>query len=79
MNFKKIISALLSLLIVVASYSNVSAQKVKGYLTIRGTVKIERDNFAISKVKVYVDGSLDKIYDADKTGKFTFNLDLNKI
>ncbi len=78
MNLKRIISALLSVLIVVASYSNVSAQKVKGYLTIRGTVKIERDNFAISKVKVYVDGSLDKIYDADKTGKFTFNLDLNK-
>ena len=78
MKLKRTITALLSILIIVGSFSNLSAQKVKGYLTIRGTVKIERDNFAVSKVKVFVDGSLDKIYDADKTGKFTFNIDLNK-
>ena len=78
MKLKKTISALLSALIVVASFSNLSAQKVKGYLAIKGTVKIEHDNFAISKVKVYVDGVFDKIYDADKTGKFAFNIDLNK-
>ncbi len=65
-------------MLVVASFSNLSAQKVKGYLAIKGTVKIEHDNFAISKVKVYVDGAFDKIYDADKTGKFAFNIDLNK-
>ena len=65
-------------MIVIASLSNVSAQKVKGYLSIKGTVKIEHDNFAVSKVKVFVDGSLDKIYDADKTGRFSFNIDLNK-
>ena len=78
MKLKRTISAVLSVLIVIASLSNVSAQKVKGYLSIRGTVKIEHDNFAVSKVKVFVDGSLDKIYDADKTGRFSFNIDLNK-
>ena len=78
MKLKKTISVLLSVLIIVVSFSNLSAQKVKGYLAIRGTVKIERDNFAISKVKVFVDGSLEKIYDADKAGKFAFNIDLNK-
>ena len=78
MKLKRTISAVLSALIVIASLSNVSAQKVKGYLSIKGTVKIEHDNFAVSKVKVFVDGSLDKIYDADKTGRFSFNIDLNK-
>ena len=78
MKLKRTISAILSMLIVIASLSNVSAQKVKGYLSIKGTIKIEHDNFAVSKVKVFVDGSLDKIYDADKTGRFGFNIDLNK-
>ena len=78
MKLKKTIAALLSALIVTFSFSNLSAQKVKGYLALKGTVKIEHDNFAISKVKVFVDGALEKIYDADKTGKFAFNIDLNK-
>ena len=78
MKLKRTIATLLATLIVITSFSNLYAQKVKGYLALKGTVKIEHDNFAISKVKVYVDGSLDKIYDADKTGKFAFNIDLNK-
>ena len=78
MRLKRTIATLLATLITIASFSNLYAQKVKGYLALKGTVKIEHDNFAISKVKVFVDGSLDKIYDADKTGKFAFNIDLNK-
>lgn len=78
MKLKKTIAALLAAFIVIITLSNVSAQTVKGYLALKGTVKIEHDNFAISKVKVFVDGTLEKIYDADKTGKFAFNIDLNK-
>ena len=78
MKLKKTIATLFAALIVITTFSNLSAQTVKGYLALKGTVKIEHDNFAISKVKVYVDGTLEKIYDADKTGKFAFNIDLNK-
>lgn len=78
MKLNKTISALLSIFIVAISFSNASAQTVKGYLSIKGTVKIERQNFAVSKVKVFVDGVQEKIYDADANGKFSFNIDLNK-
>ena len=78
MKSKRVIASILSALFLISSVSTVSAQKVSGYLALRGTVKVERENFAISKVKVYIDGSLEKIYDADKTGKFAFNVDLNK-
>lgn len=78
MKVKGILPHILTALLIVVSFSNASAQKVKGYLSIKGTVKIERQNFAVSKVKVIVDGVQEKIYDADDAGKFSFNIDLNK-
>jgi len=78
MKSKRIIATILSVLFVIGSISISSAQKVTGYLALKGTVKVERENFAISKVKVYIDGVQTKIYDADQSGKFAFNVDLNK-
>ena len=78
MKSKNILISIISALLIISSISTLSAQKVSGYLALKGTVKVERENFAISKVKVFVDGALTKIYDADRTGKFAFNVDLNK-
>lgn len=77
MNLKKLLLALFVLVSQLFTY-NAVAQKTKGYLEIRGSVKIEVQNFAVSKVKVFVNGNLEKIYDADAQGKFQFNVDLNK-
>ena len=78
MKTKNIFTIILSILLIVFSLSNASAQKVKGYLALKGTIKVERQNFAISKIKVFVDGVQEKIYDADDAGRFAFNIDLNK-
>lgn len=54
------------------------AQQVKGYLELKGSVKIENPDQGYSKIKVIQDGVVERTYPTDANGKFTVNIDLNK-
>jgi len=53
-------------------------QKEQGYLEIKGGVKVDRQSLEGAKIKVMLNGEIDKTYEADADGRFSFRLDLNK-
>jgi tetratricopeptide (TPR) repeat protein len=55
------------------------AQQVKGFLEVKGSIKLEAADQEFSKIKVIQGGIVEKTYPAEASGKFSLNLDLNKI
>ncbi len=60
-------------------YSAAFSQSDQGYLSIRGSIKVERSPLPGSKIMVYKNGVQQKAYPVDDKGKFEFPIPLNGI
>lgn len=50
----------------------------QGYLEVKGTIKVDRENLENAKINIYLNGNKEKVYTTNDRGKFEFNIDLNK-